>query len=278
MASISQLLSTARTTLAESSHARDAEILLCHALACDRAYLYTWPHRTVDADIEKQFLDLIAARAEGTPVAYLTGEREFWSLSFKVTPDTLIPRPETELLVAYALREFPQAGLDVLDLGTGSGAIAIALAHSRPLWNVTASDISPACLKIAEHNAARNQVHNLQLVQSNWIEQLTDQHFDLIISNPPYIAAHDTHLYQGDVRFEPVTALSSGIDGMDAIRHLCGHVAQILRPGGWFITEHGYDQKTAVLDCFKHHGFSNIVQLDDLGGQPRVCAGQIVTR
>jgi len=278
MASISQLLSLARVTLAENGDARDAEILLCHALACERAYLYTWPHRTVDADAEKQFLELIAERAEGTPVAYLTGEREFWSLSFKVTRDTLIPRPETELLVAYVLREFPQAALDVLDLGTGSGAIAIALAHSRPLWNVTASDISPACLEIAEHNAQRNQVHNLRLLQSDWIEQLADQRFDLIVSNPPYIAAHDTHLYQGDVRFEPMSALSSGIDGMDAIRYLCGHVSQILRPGGWFITEHGYDQKNAVLDCFRHHGFSNIVQLDDLGGQPRVCGGQIVTR
>ncbi len=278
MASISQLLSQARVTLAESGNARDAEILLCHALDCERAYLYTWPHRTVDASSEKQFLELIAARAEGTPVAYLTGEREFWSLGFKVTPDTLIPRPETELLVAYVLREFPQAALDVLDLGTGSGAIAIALAHSRPLWNVTASDISPASLKIAQHNATRNKIHNLQLLESDWLAQLGDQRFDLIVSNPPYIAAHDTHLYQGDVRFEPMSALSSGIDGMDAIRHLCGHVAKVLRPGGWFFTEHGYDQKTAVFDCFKQHGFSNIVQLDDLGGQPRVCGGQIVTR
>jgi release factor glutamine methyltransferase len=278
MASIAHLLSLARHTLADSGDARDAEILLCHALACERAYLYTWPHRAVDAAIEKQFLDLITARAEGTPVAYLTGEREFWSLDFKVTSDTLIPRPETELLVAYVLRVFPQAALDVLDLGTGSGAIAIALAHSRPLWNVTASDISPACLEIAQHNAQRNQVHNLQLLQSDWIKQLGDQRFDLIVSNPPYIAANDTHLYQGDVRFEPSTALSSGIDGMDAIRHLCGHVAQILRPGGWFFTEHGYDQKTAVFSCFRLHGFSNIVQLDDLGGQPRVCGGQIVTR
>jgi release factor glutamine methyltransferase len=232
----------------------------------------------VDASSEKQFLELIAARAEGTPVAYLTGEREFWSLDFKVTPDTLIPRPETELLVAYILREFPQAALDVLDLGTGSGAIAIALAHSRPLWNVTASDISPASLKIAQHNATRNKIHNLQLLESDWLAQLGDQRFDLIVSNPPYIAAHDTHLYQGDVRFEPMSALSSGIDGMDAIRHLCGHVAKVLRPGGWFFTEHGYDQKTAVFDCFKQHGFSNMVQLDDLGGQPRVCGGQIVTR
>jgi release factor glutamine methyltransferase len=272
MASISQLLSQARIRLAESGDARDAEILLCHALACERAYLYTWPHRAVDAAIEKQFLDLITARAEGTPVAYLTGEREFWSLDFKVTSDTLIPRPETELLVAYVLRVFPQAALDVLDLGTGSGAIAIALAHSRPLWNVTASDISPACLEIAEHNAQRNQVHNLQLLESDWFAQLGDQRFDLVVSNPPYIAEQDEHL-----RFEPPTALSSGIDGMDAIRHLCGHVAQVLRPGGWFFTEHGYDQKTAVFDCFQQHGFSNIVQLDDLGGQPRVCGGQIVT-
>jgi release factor glutamine methyltransferase len=277
MASISQLLSQARIRLAESGDARDAEILLCHALACERAYLYTWPHRTVAADVEKQFLELITARAEGTPVAYLTGEREFWSLDFKVTRDTLIPRPETELLVAYVLRVFPQAALDMLDLGTGSGAIAIALAHSRPLWNVTASDISPACLEIAEHNAQRNQVHNLQLLESDWFAQLGDQRFDLVVSNPPYIAEQDEHLSQGDVRFEPPTALSSGIDGMDAIRHLCGHVAQVLRPGGWFFTEHGYDQKTAVFDCFQQHGFSNIVQLDDLGGQPRVCGGQIVT-
>ena len=278
MASISHLLSQARHTLAVSGDVRDAEILLCHALACERAYLYTWPHRAVAAAVEKQFLDLIVARAEGMPVAYLTGKREFWSLDFKVTRDTLIPRPETELLVAYVLRTFPQAALDVLDLGTGCGAIAVALAHSRPHWHLTASDISPACLKIAEHNATYNQVHNLQLVESDWLAQLAGQRFDLIISNPPYIAAHDTHLYHGDVRFEPMSALSSGVDGMDAIRHLCGHVAAVLRPGGWFFTEHGYDQKTAVFNCFRQHGFSNIVQLDDLGGQPRVCGGQIVTR
>jgi release factor glutamine methyltransferase len=276
LASISELLQQARNTLADSaSAARDAEILLCHVLACERTYLYTWPDKAVDAATEKSFLELIAARAEGTPVAYLTGEREFWSLSFKVTRDTLIPRPETELLVDYVLTHFGADELEVLDPGTGSGAIAIALAQARPRWKITATDISPASLKVAADNAERHQVHNLQLLQSDWFAQLGGRRFDLIVSNPPYIAEQDPHLAQGDLRFEPRNALCSGAAGMDAIRHLCQHVSQVLRPGGWFFCEHGYDQKTAVHQCLVEQGFGEIVQLDDLGGQPRLSGGQI---
>ena len=279
MASISELLAQARNMPGQSdSTARDAEILLCHALGCERTYLYTWPDKTVDASTEKSFLDLLASRVEGTPVAYLTGMREFWSLPFQVTPDTLIPRPETELLVEHVLSRFSKEPLQVLDLGTGSGAIAIALAHSRPAWEITASDISASCLDIAAQNAVRNQANNIQFVQSDWLQQLADRRFDLIVSNPPYIAEHDVHLTQGDVRFEARSALVSGSEGMDAIRHLCKHVGHALKPGSWFFTEHGYDQKTAVRECLLQNGFDNIVQLDDHGGQPRVSGGQIVTR
>lgn len=275
MSSIHELLEQARNTLATDSAARDAEILLCHTLACERSYLYTWPEKNLDTATEKNFLNLINARATGTPVAYLTGVREFFSLPFQVSTDTLIPRPETELLVSYILDTFNNDTLDVLDLGTGSGAIAIALAQARAHWTMTACDISSACIKIAARNAVLNNVQHLELLQSDWFENLDGRRFDLIVSNPPYIAAQDPHLSQGDLRFEPITALVSGEDGMTAIRHLCQHTAQALKPGGWFFTEHGYDQKSAVLDCFKQQGFSKIVQLDDLAGQPRLSGGQI---
>lgn len=278
MASISELLAQARTALAEpASAAREAEILLCHALACERSYLYTWPEKAVAATPAKTFRELIAARAAGTPVAYLTGSREFFSLPFRVSRDTLIPRPETELLVAYILENFPATELKVLDLGTGSGAIAIALAHARPRWQLTACDISPACIEIARSNAALNRVENLEILHSDWFSELGGRRFDLIVSNPPYIAAQDPHLLQGDLRFEPRSALSSGADGLDAIRHLSEHAVAALRPGGWFFCEHGYDQKTAVQQCFARHGYRAIRQLDDLAGQPRVSGGQIDT-
>jgi len=278
MASISELLQQARLTLADSaSAARDAEILLCQELACERSYLYTWPDTRVDAAAEKRFLDLVQARAAGTPVAYLSGEREFWSLRFKVTRDTLIPRPETELLVEHVLSHFGEAALEVLDLGTGSGAIAIALGHARPGWKITASDISPACLEVAAYNARQNQVRNVQWLESDWFARLAGQRFDLIVSNPPYIAEQDPHLAEGDVRFEPRSALCSGSDGMTAISHLCQQAARALRPGGWFFCEHGYDQKNAVHQCLAREGFSHIVQRADLGGQPRLSGGQIDT-
>ena len=282
VATISELLKQARSTLEDSPDAiqdsmrnatRDAEVLLCHVLNCNRTHLYAWPDKTLGTKQAAQFKELVNQRAQGTPVAYLTGVREFWSLAFNVTPDTLIPRPETELLVETVLQQFENTPLEVLDLGTGAGTIAIALAHERPNWHITATDISSAALSIARANADRHQLANLHLLHSHWFENLGNQRFDVIVSNPPYIAAADAHLEQGDVRFEPVTALTSGALGLDDIAHLCTHAAQHLKPGGWFYCEHGFDQKSAVYECFAQHGFNHIIQLDDLAGQPRLTGG-----
>ncbi|MGB5398236.1 MAG: peptide chain release factor N(5)-glutamine methyltransferase, partial [Gammaproteobacteria bacterium] len=183
---ISALLKQAGSTLNNSADARiDAEVLLCHVLQCDRSWLYTWPEKIVDAQQAKQFKTLVSERARGTPVAYLTGEREFWSLAFEVTPETLIPRPETELLVETVLQKFTAEHLEVLDLGTGCGAIAIALAHARPGWQLTATDVSSAALEVARRNAVRHSLHNLRMLQSDWFENLGNQRFDVIVSNPP---------------------------------------------------------------------------------------------
>jgi len=275
-ANISELLKQAGSTLENSADARiDAEALLCHVLQCDRSWLYTWPEKIIKPAQAEQFTSLVSERARGTPVAYLTGKREFWSLAFEVTPDTLIPRPETELLVETLLQKFTTEHLEVLDLGTGCGAIAIALAHARPRWQLTATDVSSAALEVARRNAVRNSLHNLHLLRSDWFENLGNQCFDVIVSNPPYIAESDVHLAQGDVRFEPQGALRSGSRGLDDIQYLCAHASGHLHPSGWFFCEHGYDQKAAVKQCFEQNGFSTIVQLEDLAGLPRVTGGRI---
>jgi len=222
-----------------------------------------------------QFEEILQQRVEGKPVAYITGEREFWSLSLKVTSDVLIPRPETETLVELALEKFSSSpALTVADLGTGSGAIACALAVERPAWNIIATDSSGEALDIARHNASIHKLGNIRFVHGQWLEPLTGLDFDLIISNPPYIAIDDPHLAQGDVRFEPEAALASGKQGMDAIRHLAQQAGQRLKAGGWLIVEHGYDQQQPVYDCFLQGGFEDILQLTDLAGQPRVTAGR----
>ena len=219
------------------------------------------------------FNHLIEQRLQGTPVAYLTGTKEFWSLNFKVTPNTLIPRPDTELLVEFVLERFSdKQELKLLDLGTGSGAIAIALASEKPNWEVTATDFSDKALTIAQENAQLNNVTKINLLHSNWFEQHDQQCFDIIISNPPYIAEQDKHLTQGDVRFEPLSALASGKTGMDDIEHITSQAEKHLNLNGWLIFEHGYDQKQQVYDCLHRHHFQKITQLNDLSGHPRITA------
>lgn len=276
MASIKQLLDKASRQLAEYSPSPrvDAEILLCHVLGCTRTHLFTWPDKLLEDNHTDRFNVLLTRRCEGTPVAYLTGQREFWSLDFKVSPDTLIPRPETELLVETVLKKFSSADkLSLLDMGTGTGAIAISIAHEKPKWEITATDISAASLAIAQINSEQHKTSNLKLTESDWFQQLGDEPFDVIVSNPPYIAETDKHLRQGDVRFEPAGALVSGSDGMNAIRHICAHAKQHLKPGGALLLEHGYDQKQAAHDCFLSAGFHNIGQYDDLASQPRITVG-----
>lgn len=272
---VAQLLNWAiqQLTLTSPSAELDAEVLLAFALEKNRAWLKAWPEKTLSPEEISAYRQLIHQRKDGHPVAHLTQHQEFWSLDFLVTPDTLIPRPDTETLVDYVVQKFTKQKLKVLDMGTGSGAIAIALASEKPGWEITATDVSPAALEVARQNATNSNTPNISFIESNWFSNLDHQHFDLIVSNPPYIPQNDPHLKQGDVRFEPVLALTSGNDGMNAIELLCAQASNYLIKPGALIIEHGYDQKNAVAQCFSGHGFETVEQIHDLAGHPRVTAG-----
>jgi release factor glutamine methyltransferase len=274
---INQALSEARNKLLTTSPSPvvDASTLLCHVLDCSPSHLIAWPENKLSQQQALQFNDVLQQRMEGKPIAYITGEREFWSLTFKVTSDVLIPRPETETLVEFVLEKFSAStGLSVADLGTGSGAIACALAFEHPQWNIIATDVSTAALNIAQLNAAAHKLENIHFLHGHWFEPIEELDFDLIISNPPYVAIDDPHLIEGDVRFEPERALTSGELGMDSIADLTQQAGKYLKTDGWLIVEHGYDQQQAVNVCFEQGGFADIVQLTDLAGQPRVTAGR----
>ncbi len=254
--------------------ATEARILLAHALRVERAWIVAHGRDPV-ADAEERAAEaLFARRRAGEPIAYLTGEREFCSLSLHVTPSVLIPRPETELVVEHALtviagRKTPK----VLDLGTGSGAIAVAIAHARRDAQVCASDASAAALAVASRNASRHAVA-VRFVQGDWFIALAEERFDLIASNPPYIADADPHLAQCDLRFEPAVALRGGPDGMDCIRRIAAGARAHLVSGGWLVFEHGYDQGPACVRLLVGLGYTNVVDTQDLSGLPRVCKGQ----
>ncbi|SMF94071.1 release factor glutamine methyltransferase [Methylomagnum ishizawai] len=249
----------------------DAEILLCHSLGQGRAYLRTWPERELTPEQAGRFRDWIGQRAAGMPIAYLTGQREFWSRDFIVRPGVLIPRPETELLVELALARMPvQAPAAILDLGTGSGIIAVTLAAERPRASVTAIDLSVEALAVARANAVRHGAAHIRFLQGAWFEPLSaDQRFDLIASNPPYIAERDPHLAQGDLRFEPVLALASGATGLDALTTIAAGARHHLKPGGHLLLEHGYDQAAALADLLTAQGYADIAHHHDLQGHPR---------
>ncbi len=251
---------------------REAEVLLCFVLGQSRTYLFTWPERALSPEQQAQFDQLIEQRAQGVPVAYLIGEREFWSLPLKVSPDTLIPRADTEVLVEQALARMTPS-TRVLDLGTGTGAIALALASEYPAAEVWAVDASAGALAIARHNAERLGL-SVQLLQSDWFAELASQSFDLIASNPPYIAARDQHLAQGDLRFEPRSALVSGEDGLDDIRRILRDAPAHLRAQGWLLLEHGYDQGEAVRTLLESGGFVAVETVADYAGRDRVTLGR----
>ncbi len=260
----------------ENGSARiEVQILLQKILQVARAYLLTHPERSLtDAEYSKYYA-LLQRRLQGEPIAYILAEREFFGLSLKVTPATLIPRPDTELLVELALERIDKLEpCAVLDLGTGTGAIALAIAHERPQSVVTACDASATALKVAQDNALTLGISNVRFVASNWFTALGEGMFVLIVSNPPYIAAGDPHLEQGDVRFEPISALVSGIDGLDDIRHIIGQSLSHLMPGGWLLLEHGYDQAARVRGLLKQAGFDAIYSACDLSGIERVSCGQ----
>jgi len=273
---IASLLETASAELREDTDAPrlEAELLLAHALGCARSRFHAHPEETPDDGSLKAFASLVAARRAGEPIAYLTGEREFWSLKLKVTPATLIPRPETELLVEQALRRVPaDAEWRLLDLGTGSGAVALALASERPRCRVTATDVSAAALRVARENAASLGVKNLEFLQGHWYAPLGSRRFHLVVSNPPYIKDGDAHLQQGDLRFEPRTALAAGQDGLEAIRSIVQRAPRHLERGGAVYLEHGLDQADAVRALLRVQGFSGMETLRDLQGHERVTGG-----
>jgi release factor glutamine methyltransferase len=254
----------------------DAEILLAFVLQCTRSFLRAWPEKDLTSAQLSLYEQLIQRRLQGEPIAYIVGHKEFWSLDLQVTPDTLIPRADTECIVNCVLEKF-SAGttLQIADLGTGSGAIALALAKERPLWNIIATDIKAEALRIAQANANKLQIKNIQFVQGNWCEGLgTFGTFDVIVSNPPYIALDDPHLTIGDVKFEPRTALVSGTDGLDDIRDIISQASEYLREGGWLFLEHGYNQSQAVQGLLNKAGYTNIVNVLDLSGQQRVTSAK----
>jgi release factor glutamine methyltransferase len=273
--SIAGLLARATQLLHGDTARLDAEVLLSHVLGQPRSYLFAWPERTPPAAQCRQFEQLLTARRRGEPVAYLTGRREFWSLPLAITPATLIPRPETETLVALALETIPaHASLAVADLGTGSGAIALALASERPGCHIVATDRSEDALAIARRNADRLQLRNIEFLAGDWCKPLADRRFDRIVSNPPYVAATDPHLARGDVRFEPRAALAAGPDGLDALRRIAREARTHLNEHGWLLLEHGHDQGTAVHALLREAGYTALSVHPDLAGLERVTAGR----
>lgn len=252
----------------------DAELLLAHALGQSRSYLRTWPEREPDAAQCAAFAALLERRRTGEPVAYLLGRQGFWSLDLEVAPHTLIPRPDTELLVETALALGPGGPARVLDLGTGTGAIALALACERPAWQVLGVDRVSEAVQLAERNHARLGLGNARFVESVWFSTLGGERFALIVGNPPYIAADDRHLSEGDVRFEPASALVAGEDGLDDIRRIVAEAPAHLEAGGWLLLEHGYDQAEAVRALFAARGFAAVESRRDLGGHQRITLGQ----
>ena len=253
----------------------DAEILLTRVLDCTRTHLRTWPAHEITLEQQNNFLNLVARRLHGEPIAYITGERDFWDMTLRVSPDTLIPRPETETLVVLALERIPaDADAWIADLGTGSGAIALAIARERPRCRIIATDISQDALAVAAANAKGLGLTNVQCLAGDWCAALPDQPFDLIVSNPPYIPEDDIHLTRGDVRFEPRHALAAGPQGMDALQVIARCAGTRLRPQGWLMLEHGYDQAQAVTRLLHTCGYEAVHDYPDDAGLGRVIAGR----
>lgn len=252
----------------------DARALLREALGVDETHLAAHPEQILTREQGDRFAEWVRRRRAGEPVAYITGEREFYSLAFKVTPAVLIPRPETELLVEFALeRVAASAPAGVLDLGTGCGCVAVAIARHRPRARVTATDISPEALAIARGNATRHGA-SIETIESDWLEALASRRFDLIVANPPYVAADDPHLDQGDLRFEPRAALVGGADGLACIRTIVADSRAHLESGGWLLVEHGHDQAARARARLNGAGFSAVFTARDLAGLERVSGGR----
>jgi len=274
---IQQALQRAKKILSvvTDSPALEAEILLAYALNKPRGYLYAWPEITLSPEQSKEFATYLQRRYQKEPVAYITGRREFWSLDLSVTPDTLIPRPETELLIESVLEMYGDTTrLKMADLGTGSGAIGLALAHERPSWQIFATDISESALQTARNNAQQLALENIYFFQCNWCTALPCGGFDAIISNPPYIGELEWEVYADGLKYEPRDALVSGLDGLDSIRTISHSAKHWLKPAGYVLVEHGFLQGAAVRKIFAASGYSQIHSVRDLSGQERVTIGQ----
>ena len=282
MKTIHYLLHQASNQLAGvllSDHAEasiEANLLLQHLLKKNRAWLISHDRDALTDDQERDFHDLLQRRLAGEPIAYILGFREFYELPLKVTPATLIPRPDTETLVEAAFQKISvDVAWDILDLGTGTGAVALAIAKHRPKCHVIGVDASAEALAVAIENAQNLDLKNASLIKSNWFSDMAAERFNVIVSNPPYIAEADCHLTQGDLRFEPRSALASGFDGLDDIRLIIQHAPNYLKPNGWLMLEHGYDQAHSVAALLKGHGFSQIDHAQDIAGILRVTFGSI---
>ncbi len=268
---IESLLAMATDRLQWSSNSArlDAELLLSRALDVNRSYFFAHPEDMLDPDATQRFLSLVARRVCGEPMAYITGEREFWSMNLMVSPATLVPRPETEILVERALMLISRKAIHrILDLGTGSGAIALAIARERPLCEIVATDLRADALAIARQNARQLEIANISFACGDWLDPVKDQQFDLIVSNPPYIAETDAVLAQ--LRHEPLSALSAGFDGLDAIRRIAATAGDVLADGGRLLLEHGNTQRDAVAALLQKNGWLQIECFNDYAGLPRV--------
>ncbi|QHJ09817.1 Release factor glutamine methyltransferase [Paraglaciecola mesophila] len=271
---IAEQLAFAKELLKGSdSAAMDSRLLMCHVLQCNTVYLMTWPEKILDATQLHAFHQLLAKREQGHPVAYLIGYRDFWSLRLRVSPATLIPRPETELLVETALELSVNEPANVLDLGTGTGAIALAFATEKPHWQITGIDKNADAVALAKQNGQENKLPHVCFTQSDWFSNLPIASFDLIVSNPPYVEQSSVYLHQGDVRFEPASALTSGEDGLNDIRFIIPNAIEYLAPNGWLVFEHGHLQAPGVQALLRENDFEQVRSVSDLNGHPRVTLG-----
>lgn len=275
---ISQVLTIAQAQLALTSDSPkiDSQYLLAYVLQKPLSYLMAFSDQEVSDESQKKFSQLIVRRLQGEPIAYLIGTQGFWNLILNTTHATLIPRPETESLVEAVLALDDTKAKKILDLGVGTGAIALALASEKPHWQLCGSDLSADALAVATQNREVLHLNNVEFRHGSWCEPWQDQKntFDVVVSNPPYIRDNDPHLAQGDVRFEPRLALTAGVDGLDAIRLIAKEAPSLLKQNGWLFIEHGFDQGQLVRDIFTENGFSHIATLTDLNGHDRVCQGQ----
>ena len=272
MSTVAQLLAKSSCLSGESAR-RDAEILLCHVLDKPRSWLYTWPEKEVEAASVIAFESLLSSRSQGNPVAYLTGRREFWTLELGVNQHTLIPRAETETLVEWALCLPLPNDAAVLDLGTGSGAVVLALASERGHWQLAAVDASTQALAVAKTNAEENNLQHVCFFESDWFSAVAGRCFDLLVSNPPYVEEGDSHLFTGDLRFEPQQALVAADGGLADLEKLVVDAPDHLHANGWLLLEHGYDQGAEVRSLLQKRGFEKVETRRDLAGLDRISGG-----